>query len=102
MDFSHNRVLQMINDAQSRVKSARPEGAMQWLLDNRMDIVRHLEAAGQAVEAAFSAEDEPALFKALSDWENYHMKAWRIFSERPPVIERQEALFQTEGAASAL
>lgn len=91
-EFAADRLRQLISDTFSRVQSLCPEGAQQWLDQHRPDVTGCLVQIGKDVDAAFEAEDEPALLKALATWEKWHLAAWQRYLERPQVIERQEEL----------
>jgi len=86
--FDTDRMQQLISDTFSRVMSACPHGAMEWLDENRSDVVGHLKRAGKAVDRAFEDRTEVDLKKVLAAWEKWHIEAWKRFEERPKVIER--------------
>jgi DNA primase len=92
MGFDQEKMFRLVTDTRSRVQSQCPVGAMDWLAA-QTNIWKHRKAADNAVDVAFEAEDEAAVIKALDAWERYHLAAWQRYNERPPVIERQEALF---------
>lgn len=94
VDFDSNKVQLLISDTYSRVNSLCPKGAAEWLEEHRPDVVVHLLQAGKAVDAAYAAEDVTAVKEALKTWERYHLAAWKRYETRPPVIERQDELFE--------
>jgi DNA primase len=96
MLFDSQKIQQLISDTNSRVFSESPKGALKWLEANRQDIIQHLVTAGAAVDAAYEAEDEAGVSKALEVWERYHLLAWQRYLEDPRVMERTDQVSEDE------
>ena len=86
--FPTDQMQQLVSDTYSRIRSASPQGALEWLDQNRPDVVGHLTRAGRAVDQAFEEGDETQLMRVLAAWEKWHVEAWKRFEERPKVMER--------------
>lgn len=89
-EFDRQRADSLIRDAYSMASSMYPDGALEWLRENRPDVVRYLEECEAGVDAAVLAGDQAVFEKALGLWSAAHRKAFFIFLERPPVIQRDE------------
>jgi len=85
--FDLIKAQQEIADAYSLIMSKCPTGALDWIADNRPDILDHLKQAEKAVDFAFKTEDSVQLTKNLAGWHRFHLRAFDIFEGRPPVIE---------------
>ena len=86
VEFNQDRAFQRIKDSRSRIASACPNGALEWL-QGQQKIKEYLDKAEAAVDQAFLAANEDLLSKVLKKWEEGHDRAWVIFKGRPPVVE---------------
>ena len=84
---------QLRSDELSLVASFYPAGALEWLQEHRADIWQYLLESEAEIDKAVLAEDRPRFLKALDIWSKRHQKAFDIYRERPPIVERQDALF---------
>lgn len=91
-NFDAAKMQQQVSDTVSRITSACPKGALEWIDRHRPEVAGHLLEAGKKVDAAFEAQDADVLLKALGNYEKFHARAFQIYEKRPPVIERQDEL----------
>ena len=91
-EFDTVRAGRLILEASSMISSLYPTGAMEWLAANRSEVVGYLQDAEREVDAAALAGDLARLVRSLELWTAAHKKAFTIFTERPPVIERDGVL----------
>ena len=88
--FDAAKAHQLIKDTISLTRSQCPEGAIEWLEDNRPDLAQCLDDAGAAINEAFDREDSLSLSLGLKAWSEKHYLAFGIFNCRPPVINMQK------------
>jgi hypothetical protein len=91
--FDHEKAYRLISDAYSVLTSLYPAGGLEWLRENRIDVIEHLKSADARLDKAAAGEDLAAFTKALEHYTNSYRRAFDVFNARPPVIERQEGLF---------
>lgn len=96
-DFDREAAFRLVSDAVSLLASFYPAGALEWLRENRPDVIRYLTEAEIALDMAILAEDITQFRVVLEEYVKYHRKAFKIYEERPPVVEVQDDLFR--GAA---
>lgn len=94
--FDAGKAHQLIKDVLSLIRSQCPAGAKEWLEENRPDLIRDLNEVGAAVDEAFEQEDSATLPLILKRWSEGHTQAFGIFNSRPPVINRQEPLYESD------
>ena len=94
--FDAGKAHQLIKDTISLIRSQCPAGATEWLEANRPDLVKGLNGIGDAVNDAFDQENTVALPEVLNEWSQRHAQAFGIFNSRPPVINRQEPLYEAD------
>lgn len=91
--FDREKAFRLVGDAVSLLTSFYPAGAQEWLETQRPDVIRFLEEAEVAVDAAILADNQETFPGALERFVKLHRRAFAIYAERPPIIERQEELF---------
>lgn len=94
--FDSTRVQQLISDSRSRVQNGWKNDGWEWLEKNRPDVIGYIREMENAVDERYAAEDEAGVVKALDIMERRYQRAWEVYAEQPPVIERQEAFFDTQ------
>ena len=90
--FDRDRAIQVLRDGISLINSFYPAGAMEWLRDNRPDVIRQLKADFLAINSAIHEEDRLKVTVAVELCIKHHRRAFEIFAVRPPVIEVQDDL----------
>lgn len=90
-EFDRPRADRLIRDAYSFVSSMYPAGALEWLGQHRPDVTGYLKECEAAVDAAVLTGDQEKFEKSLEVWSAAHRKAFFIYLERPPVIQRDVA-----------
>ncbi len=94
-DFA--RAERLMADAVSMLTAEYPAGAVEWLQANRPDVLRMLTEVERAVDEAHERRDMPAFAEAVEKYARYYRRAFRIYAERPPVIETQGDLLLAAG-----
>jgi len=89
-DFARaDRLIAGLNEA---IGAAFPDaGCLRWLAENRHDALAALLYGEAAVDVAYLAEDMTKLEKAIDLLQRMYLKAFNIYTTRPPVVEVQEA-----------
>ena len=87
--FDRDKAVQILRDGISLINSFYPDGALEWLRENRPDITRQLKADFKAIEQAIMDEDRKKVSGAVEVCIKHHRRAFEIFEVRPPVIEVQ-------------
>jgi DNA primase len=93
--FNAVRVQQLIRDSRSRIESSWQNDGWEWLGKNRPDIIAYIKGMENTVDERFGTEDELGVLAALDTLERWYQRAWEVYAERPPVIERQNDLFNS-------
>jgi hypothetical protein len=83
----------LIDDLHGTIAARYPKGCMEWVLAERRDIWTALCQLENQVDLAYIARDLPALREAADLLSRSYVKCFELFACRPPVVERQEALF---------
>jgi hypothetical protein len=65
-----------------------------WLVATRPDVISELKRFGKDMSLAYLNQDMAAVKSAADRYVRAHLRAWKLFEDRPPVIERQDALFE--------
>ncbi len=87
--FDIDRASKLLREGLVLVNSFYPPGAMEWLRENRPDVVKQLKQDWKDIDLAIKAEDMKAATLAAETCIKHHRKAFEIFEGRPPVIEIQ-------------
>lgn len=85
-----DRIIAGLND---EIRNQYPVGCMEWIIAERSDVWQALCAGENDVDRAYITEDMLELIMAADRLQRMYEKAFGQFNCRPPVIERQEALF---------
>lgn len=94
VSFDNQAAINIIREAVLEVANGYPCGSpWEWLTQNRPDIITELRKSKGAMISAYQSEDQDGVKSAADFFVRSHKKAWKIFGERPPLIERQAALF---------
>jgi hypothetical protein len=88
--FDHDKASRLVSEAISLLSSLYPTGGLDWLRENRPDIIRHLKEAEANLDAAAEAEDVSGFAKALDIYTRSYQKAFELYKARPPIIEQKE------------
>lgn len=91
--FDHERAVRLVSDAVSLLESLYPQGGMEWLRENRRDVIDHLKAAEARLDKAAAGEELAEFTAALKHYTESYKRAFEVYNGRPPVIERQKGLF---------
>ena len=94
VSFDAESAYAVIRNAIQEIGTAFPAGdAWGWLIANRPDVVSALKQAGNDMNVAFLEQSAEKVTACADRFIRMHKKAFRLFEERPPVIERQDDLF---------
>lgn len=85
-EFDLELAYRLIKEAQGLVGSMYPDGALEWLRQNRPEVVKYLGDAGNEVDAAVLAGDMARFRRSLDLWAVAHRKAFAVYNERPGVM----------------
>jgi hypothetical protein len=91
--FDNERAVRLVSDAVSLLESLYPAGGLEWLRENRRDIIDHLKAAAERLDNAAAGEKLAEFTAALKHYTESYKRAFEVYNGRPPVIERQKGLF---------
>lgn len=86
--FDRAKMDRALLDTQSRIQSGWQNAAWEWLEQHRSDVIGYIRRTEAGIDGLFEKEDEPGLFKALTLLEEAYTRAWKVYTERPPVIAR--------------
>ena len=92
--FDQEKAFKLVKDALSLLASFYPAGALEWIDGNRPDVAGYLRKTESAVNAAILAENVVDFPGALERFVEAHRRAFDLYSDRPPVVEHQDDLFQ--------
>jgi len=87
--FDREKAMQLLRDGMSLINSFYPAGALEWLRENRPDVMRHLKDDRRAINQAIQDEDYAAVVAVVETSIKHHRQAFAIYEARPPVIEVQ-------------
>jgi hypothetical protein len=87
--FDRDKAVQILRDGISLINSFYPAGAMEWLRENRPDVIKQLKSDLLAIEQAISNEDHSKVSVTIELGIKHHRRAFELFELRPPVIEVQ-------------
>lgn len=91
--FDNAAAQEIIRSAIHDTACAYPSGSpWTWLVDNRPDVISELKKAGNDMNAAYLAADMEQVKAKADRYVRLHKRAWQLYEERPPVIERQDSL----------
>jgi len=94
VSFDNEAAINIIRVAVLDVGGSFPAGSpWEWLKDNRPDVIAELRKAMSGMNTAYHAQDMEQVKAAADYFVRSHKKAWKLFEERPPIIERQDDLF---------
>jgi hypothetical protein len=91
-EFDFERQFDILRAAVAEVCNTYPDGAWEWLAENRPEIRKALLDHWNSVDEAFETCDVVLIRPRVEAMRAAHAKAWRIYRERPPVMERQDSL----------
>ncbi len=91
--FDQEKASRLVFDAVSLLASLYPSGALEWIQTNRPDVFRYLKEATAEMDQTAQVDDKTALVASIERWVKMHRKAFAIYEQRPPVMERQEEIF---------
>jgi hypothetical protein len=86
--FNHEKAARLVSDAVSLLESLYPPGGIEWLRENRRDVISHLKEIETCLDKAIEAGDLAAFTKALDLYTRSYQKAFEVYNARPPVIEQ--------------
>ncbi len=87
--FDREKAYRLVRDAVSLLGSYYPAGALEWLRENRPDVTRFLKETEAELDRAVLDGDMAAFARTLEVYTRSHQRAFRIYEERPPVVEAQ-------------
>jgi hypothetical protein len=94
VSFDNEAAANAIRTAVSDVNASFPcPDAWIWLVANRPDVISELKKCGNDMNVAYQAQSLEQVSAAADRFVRAHKRAWILFEERPPIVERQEALF---------
>jgi len=88
MAFDHDKMMQAIMDTRSRIQTSWDSTNWEWLEENKPRAVEFIRQLEKSIDLLFESSDEDRLLKALAKLEEAYTRAWALYAERPPVIER--------------
>lgn len=91
--FDQEKASRLVSDAVSLLASLYPSGALEWIQTNRPDVFRYLKEATAEMDQTAQGDDKTALVASIERWVKMHRKAFTIYEQRPPVMERREGIF---------
>jgi len=89
---AHDIVRQAVRDVAAAFPAPDPWG---WLAANRPEVIVELKRVGKAMGTAHLSLDIDTVKASAATFVQYHLKAWKIYELRPPVIEVQGNLLAT-------
>lgn len=87
--FDREKAMRILRDGVSLINSFYPAGAIEWLWDNRLDVMKQLRDDRKEINRAILEEDHVAVVAAVESSIRHHRKAFAIYEARPPVVEVQ-------------
>lgn len=94
VSFENEAASNVIRAAVSGVNASFPgPDAWVWLVANRPDVISELKKFGNDMNVAYQAQNMEQVVAAADRYVRAHERAWVLYNERPPIMERQEALF---------
>jgi hypothetical protein len=92
--FNDAAALNLVRSAFSDVNSSFPSpDVWVWLRQNRPDVISELKRFGHDMNVAYQAQNMTNVKASADLFVRAHKRAWKLFEERPPIIDRQDALF---------
>lgn len=83
----------LASEAVKLISTYYPEGALEWLTNNRPDIIKYLKQAEEAVNTAILTDDGAFFPRALETYVKGHIKAFKVFTDRQSGSPEQADLF---------
>ena len=95
VSFDDEAAGNIVRAAVAEVNTSFPSpDVWKWLVDNRPDVISELKRFGKDMSLACLNQDMETLKGAADRYVRAHQRAWKLFADRPPVIERQDVLFE--------
>jgi hypothetical protein len=89
VEFDAEKAFQLLRDLNNTIGAEYPAGALEWLHENRPEVIISLLDMEKQVEAAYLAENMPELKRSVDLLKRSYTKAFKLFTEQPPIIEVQ-------------
>lgn len=85
--FSIDQADNLLRDLNGTLGAEYSPGTIEWLQENRPDVIKSLHDMWNQVDAAYLTESMPELAAVTDLLKRSYLKAFDLFRQRPPVIE---------------